>query len=190
MHGALGVRFFHHHGDVGVRGRERDHDHVHVGQGVEDAAGQAGVAEEAAPHQAHDGGLAQDPHLAQAREVGLDLRQVFDGVDGHRDGHLGGRDQVDGRVVPLEDLEDLAQEAGGHQHLRLRDEHDRDAFAARHRTRAGGSQIRGGGDERARRVGLARVADADRDVPLDRGTDHGRVQQLAAEVGELGRFFR
>ena len=54
-------------------------------------------------------------------------------VDGHRHADLRGRDHVHRRLVPLEDLEQPAQEAVRHQHPRRGDVDDRDVALARDR---------------------------------------------------------
>ena len=90
----------------------------------------------------------------------------------------------------VEDGEDLFQIAVGHEHAAGHHVDDAQllfdcdgferAFAVR----------RERDDARAFAGGIAAVEHEDRDVLFDRGENGGGVQDLGAEVGELGGFFK
>ena len=65
-------------------------------------------------------GLARSPRRS-SRRLSTIVVEPARVVDGHRHADLGGRDDVDRRLEPLEHLEQPAQEAVRHQHPRRRD---------------------------------------------------------------------
>ncbi len=108
-------------------------------------------------------------------------------VDRHRHADLGRRDDVHGRAVALEHLEDAAEVAVGHQHPRRGDVDDGDVALAGDRREP---SVRSSSAPRdaisvpgaaARRL----LQDADRDVARDRRQNRARMQHLRAEVREL-----
>ena len=142
------------------------------------------------PHRPRRGSPCRvDLHFGELAQPLRQSRQPAIVVYRDRDAHFGRGDDVHGRAVALEHFEQPAQEAVRHQHSRGRDVDDGDvALAGERGDRPVGLQRRLGGDQRAGRLRAAAVEDAHRNVGGNRGQNRARMQNLGAEVGQLGRF--
>ena len=105
-------------------------------------------------------------------------------VDTHRHAHLGGADHVDGSLPALEDLEDLAQETVREEHAGRLDADGGDVVLGR--DGLDGAGLGDVVDQRARRVGVHGVQQEHRNARELGRLDAGRVQDLGAEIAQLG----
>src|SRR5579863_6678079 len=171
------------------RGRAlADHADVDLLEGAEDAGAYAGGAFDIFAHQTDDGLVALDGDLGELFEIGDDVVETRIVFDGERHADLGRRDHVDGGFVAVEDLENAAEKAVGHEHARGADIHDGDVFFAGDGFDDVGAGDRLGGDAGAGDLRTAGVEDENGDVFFHGGEHGGRVENFGAEVGELGGF--
>src|ERR1035437_2506042 len=186
--GFVGVVFVDHETHIDFAGALGDHADVDVADGGEDLGGHAAAAADVVADQADQRLPALVFHVGQAAKVGGDGGELFVGVDGERDRDFGGGDHVDRALVLVEDVEDGLHVAVGHQHAAGDDIDDGELLFdgdGLEGTLAGRGER---GDAGALAGGVAAVEDENRNVPFDGGEDGGRVQDLGAEVGQLGGF--
>jgi len=122
-------------------------------------------------------------YICKLAQVCGDRGELVVGVDSERDTDFAGGDHVDGALVLVEDGEDLAEVAVGHEHAA--GDHVDDAQFLFYRDGLEGALAMGreGDDARAFVGCIATVEDQDGDVLFDGRKDCGRVQDLGAEVG-------
>ena len=123
-------------------------------------------------------------------EVGGDGGQLVVGVDGERDGDFAGGNHVDRALVLVEDGEDLLQVAVGHEHAAGHDVDDAELLFDGDGLEGALAVRRERDDARAFAGGVAAVEHEHGNVLFDGGQDGGRVQNLGAEVGQFGCFFK
>ena len=189
-HCLVGVVFFDHEAHVDFACALRNHTHINVADGVEDLRGHAVLSANIFADHADQRLAAFVLYIGQLAEVGGDERELVVRIDGKRDTDFAGRYHVDGTLVLVEDREDFAEITVGHQHATgdYVDDgkllFDSDGFEG---AAAVGSQ---GRDARALAGGVAAVQHIHRNVLFDCGQNGGRVQDLCAEIGKLGGFFK
>src|SRR5262249_26048680 len=178
-----------HERDVSPRCRLRDHANRHIAGRREQLSYDRWIVLQALAD------CAQDGHAILTRNVG-DAAQRLHGVrhaprvvDRDRNADLGCRHDVDGDAMLLEHFEDTPQKSVRHQHARRRDvDHGHAGLRRdrRERTRRRRPIAR---DERADRIfRTPRVENSHWDIARDGGLNRRGVQDLRAEVRELGRF--
>ena len=180
------VLLVHEIGDVVVARAVGNHAHRDAREGLHDAGRVAHVVVSEVAHDADDGHVllyADRAHLFQFLDDEGETRSV---VDGQRDGHFGGRDHIDTRLVLAEYLEHALQVARGKQH------------PVRHDLDHGDVVLGCDGldtallhlvvDDGAGGVGVHRVEQADGHAGEAGRLDARRVQDFCAEVRELGRL--
>ena len=188
--GFFGVIFFDHEAHVDFAGALGDHAHVDVANGGEDLGGDAALAADVFADHADERLFAFILDVGELAEVGGNGGELVIGVDGERDADFAGGDHVDGALVLVEDGEDFAEVAVGHQHAAGDDVDDAELLFDGDGFERALAMRRERDDAGAFVGGVAAVEHEDGDVLFDRGQNGGRVQNLGAEVGEFGCFFK
>ena len=129
-------------------------------------------------------------HVGQLAQVGGDGGQLVVRVHGERDGDLAGRNHIDGALVLVEDGEDLLHIAVGHQHAAGHHVDDAELLFDGDGLEGALAMRRERGDARALAGGVAAVEHQHGNVLFDGRQNGGRMQNLGAEVGQLGRLFK
>ena len=123
-----------------------------------------------------------------AAQLGLNLIEALQMIDGERNADFRSRHHVDRGPVPVEDFENPPQESVRHQHSGGVNVDQRDfplAGNGFHHVRA----MNGFGDDTGPGgVGFSGVQDEHGDVALDGGNHRGRVQHFSPKVGKLRGF--
>src|SRR5438067_140002 len=163
-----------------------DHPDIDPIERAEDAARDSRRVADVLADQADDRLAVLHSDGGKLPQLATDRIQAAGVVDRERHANLRRRDHINRRFVPVEDLEDPAQEAMSHQHAGGLNVDQRDFPLTGDRLHDVAAADRLGDDARAGDFRAARVEDQDRNVLLDR-RDHGRgMQHLRAEIGELG----
>src|SRR5580700_3867888 len=166
----------------------RDHADVDALERVEYAARHARSIPDIVAHQTDDGLIFFDFDVGELAQLGLNLFETLEVVDGERNADLRSGDHVDRSFEAVEDLKDAMQEAMRHEHARGVNIDDRDLAFAGDGFDGIGAVDGLGNDARAGDLGAARVENQHRNVFFDGWYDGCGVQYLGAEVGQLGGF--
>src|SRR5580698_2072357 len=145
----------------------RDHADIYALERVEYAARHARSIPNIVAHQTDDGLIFFDFDIGELPQLGLNLFEALEVIDGERNADLRSGDHIDGGFEAVEDLKDAMQEAVRHEHARGVNIDHRDLAFAGDGCDGIGAVDGLGDDARAGDFGAARVENQHRNVLFD-----------------------
>ena len=184
-------------GEIGARDHEskiqrrralRQHADIDAAERVEHARRNARSVADVFTHNADDSLILVHRNFGELAQFRDDRFHALGLIDGQRDADFGRGHHVHRSLIAVENLEDAPHETMRHEHARGSDvQHHHFAFAGDGLHNILARNCRGL-DARAFHLRPARIQNHDRNIAVDGGHHGGRMQNLRAEIGQLGGF--